>query len=382
MAEFRIKKGQDNFDFDISGTAKKNGAAFGKWTTTNDAVSNLVINKDGGGQETFPVEWRFNADNHLCVFSGGNQVFDFNVPGVRPIYLTRNAVLIVRPNQNSTFSFNLKGEWDMDANHNLSFTVNNVTSSLDGFIFDQRSRFMYHFFNKKDITQESILGFVGDWESFVDSTDGKLKLKFKYKREDNSIDTFALPKSMTVNKTVNQFMYEYQKQNHSFRVQFVGFLQVNENLEITYSVDRQVSGSGEEQVGSTTFKMGAVFSKSTFSGDVELIVKKTDGTVGTTTISISGKFSAVLGQANLQVAFAFSQVRGPNTVVTTFGFEGKLAFQNGTVVWKFSRNATNTTIAISASDIKLGKARVDSRLNIDTGPNGLVGVFFLFGVAF
>ncbi|HYK20794.1 MAG TPA: hypothetical protein VEV42_08675 [Pyrinomonadaceae bacterium] len=382
MAEFRIKKGQDNYDFDSTGTAKKNGTALGKWTTTNDAVSSLVINKDAGGQETFPVEWRFNADNHLCVFSGGNQAFDFNVPGARPIYLTRNAVLIVRPNQNNAFSFNLKGEWDMDANHNLSFTVNNVTSSLDGFIFDQRSRFMYHFFNKNDITQESILGFVGEWESFVDNADGKLKLKFKYKREDNSIDTFALPKSMKINKSVNQFMYEYQKQNHSFRVQFAGFLQVNENLEITYSIDRQVSSGGEEQVSSTTFRIGAVFNKTNFSGDVELIVKKTNGTVGTTTISIGGKFSAVLGHTNLQVAFAFSQVRGPNTVVTTFGFEGKLDFQNGSVVWKFARNATTTTIAISASDIKLGNARIDSRLNIVKGPNDQVGVYFLFGVAF
>jgi hypothetical protein len=187
---------------------------------------------------------------------------------------------------------------------------------------------------------------------------------------------------MTVNKTVNQFMYEYQKQNHSFRVQFAGFLQVNENLEITYSVDRQVSSGGEEQVGSTTFRMAAVYSKSTFSGDVELIVKKTDGTAGTTTISIGGKFSAVLGHTNLQVAFAFSQVRGPNTVVTTFGFEGKLAWQNGTVVWKFTRNATTTTIAIAASDIKLGNARIDTRLNIETGPNQSVGVYFLFGIAF
>jgi hypothetical protein len=382
MAEFRIKKGQDNFDFDTTGTAKKNGAAFGKWTTSNDAASKLVINKDGGGQEPFDVEWRFNQDNHLCVFSGGNQVFDFNAPGVRPIYLTRNAVLVVRPDQNNNFTFNLKGEWDMDANHNLSFTVNNVTSSLDGFIFDQRSRFMYHFFNKKDLTQESILGFVGEWESFVDNADGKLKLKFKYKREDNSIDTFSLPKSMAVNKTVNQFMYEYQKQNHSFRVQFVGFLQVSESLEITYSIDRQVSQSGEEQVAATTFTIGAVFNKSNFSGDVELIVKKTDGTVGSTSITIRGSFSAVLGHTNLQVAFLFSQVRGPNTIVTTFGFEGKLAFQNGSIVWNFTRNATHTTIAIAASDIKLGKARIDARLNIDTGPNGVVGVFVLFGVAF
>jgi hypothetical protein len=143
-----------------------------------------------------------------------------------------------------------------------------------------------------------------------------------------------------------------------------------------------VSQSGEEQVAATTFTIGAVFNKSNFSGDVELIVKKTDGTVGSTSITIRGSFSAVLGHTNLQVAFLFSQVRGPNTIVTTFGFEGKLAFQNGSIVWNFTRNATTTTIAIAASDIKLGKARIDARLNIDTGPGGVVGVFVLFGVAF
>jgi len=240
---------------------------------------------------------------------------------------------------------------------------------------------MYHFFNKQNLMQESILGFVGQWDFVNDN--GAPMMKFTYKREDGTSDSFALPKGIVVNRSINQFMYQYNKQNHTFAIQFVGLLQVSEDFKITYSIDRQVSQTGQEQVGATTFTIDAVLNKKNFSGDIEFLIKKTNGAVGTTTIGLSGNFTARLGTTQLQVGFTFSQVRGPNVVTNTFGFNGSLKLGGGgEVVWAITSNATMLNITISAADIKLGPARLDGRLNI-VGANGhIVGVQVLFGVAF
>jgi hypothetical protein len=381
MAGFTLTKGADKYDFDVTGTANKNGQPAGAWTTSKD--NKLVVNdKNGNALASFDVTWQFNADNQLVLSSSGNPVFNFQtVAGLRPLLTTADGVLNVRPDRNNTFNFNLRGEWDLTANHDLSFTINGVPSVIDGFIQDPRSRFMYHFFNKQDLTQESILGFVGSWQQRVDANGAPL-LDFQYKREDGSADTFTLPQGVTINKAINQFMYQYNKAGHSFRVQFVGFLQVSEDFQLTYSIDRQVSQTGAEQVASTTFTIGATFKKNNFSGSLDVLVNKTDGTAGAFTLSISGSFTAMLGQTKLQAGFMFSQVRAGNTITTAVAFAGSLQLKSGQVQWQFQKNAQTMTIAISAADIKLGSARIDARLNIVGTGGQIVGVQMFFGVAF
>ena len=381
MAGFSLTKGADKYDFDLAGAVNKNGQPAGLWTTGKD--NKLVANdKNNNPVASFDVTWQFNTDNQLVLSSGGNPVINFQtVAGLRPLLTTSNAVLNVRPDRNNTFNFNLRGEWDLTANHNLSLTINGVQSLLDGFIQDPRSRFMYHFFNKQDLTQESVLGFVGAWQQRVDGT-GTPLVDFQYNREDGSTDTFTLPQGITINKSVNQFMYQYNKAGHSFRVQFAGFLQVSEDFQLTYSIDRQVSQTGAEQVASTTFRIGATFKKNTFSGSLDLLVNKADGTAGAFTLSISGSFTAVLGQTKLQAGFTFTQLRSGNAVTTAVGFAGSLLLKNGQVQWQFQKNAQTMTIAISAADIKLGAARLDARLNIVGQGGQIVGVQMFLGIAF
>ena len=74
-------------------------------------------------------------------------------------------------------------------------------------------------------------------------------------------------------------MYQYNKQNHTFAIQLVGLLQVSDDFQITYAIDRQVSQTGQQQVAATTFTIGAVLNKQNFSGDIEFFIKTTDGTL-------------------------------------------------------------------------------------------------------
>ncbi|MCI0338017.1 MAG: hypothetical protein L0226_10590 [Acidobacteria bacterium] len=378
MASFKLTKGTETFDLDVFGPVKNQaGQLIGKWET--DKNSKIVVKKDAGGTVLFDdIVWKFNTNNQLCLNVGEREVINFHKTGNRPFYATRDAVLIVRPDQNNIFNFSLSGEWDLSDKHDLSITINGVTSVIDGFIQDQRGRFMYHFFDKGANTiEESILGFAGEWKQ--DENDA-LKLNFKYKRLNAADDEFVLPKAVTVNRTLNQFMYEYDRKGQRFRLQFMGLLKVSEDFVLSYTLDQQKSQSGDVLSKQTTLTIKAEIDKKDFSGNIEFKVAKTDGT--TSTISFRGNFIALHKKGiKLSVGFAFEQTTSQGRVQTSFAFNGKLEFAGGgKVQWTFVKNATKTSLTISASDIVLGSARTDMSLNILHENGQLVGVRILFGI--
>jgi hypothetical protein len=388
MAGFQLTKGLDTFNLDTLGAVTDSaGKPLGKWSTSGDADNRIVITPSGGGAPTaIDVGWKFDGNNQLCILNtSGKLIFNFHsVAANRPFYSTLNAVLQVRPDQNNVFGFDLHGDWDIDAKHNLLFKTKTVTSSVDGFIQDTRSRFMYTFFNKQDLTQKSILGFVGHWD-FPNANQkvGLAKLDFVYDKTGGQHGTFILPKGVTIDRVVNQLMYEYDKQGHKFRVQFVGLLEVSEDFQISYTIDRQVSGTGEQQVAQTKITVQAAITKKDFSGNVEFVLLKQDGSTGSTTIAIGGSFTAMLGKTKLQVGFAFQQTHGVNVIPSSFAFNGTLTFGGGgQIQWAFEKNATSMTLSIAVTDIQLGKARADFRLNLKRQDGSLVGVQALFGISF
>ncbi|MBV9957450.1 MAG: hypothetical protein JO360_03480 [Acidobacteria bacterium] len=391
MAGFKLTKGTDTFEFDALGTVNDStGKKTGTWGTNNK--NQIVLKKDAGGETPFDVKWKFNANNHLVINDGNADVFNFDtVLGNVPRYETRDAVLKVRPHTNNVFGFDLRGEWDLSETHDLSITINGEKSVIDGFIKDERSRFMFHFFNKKDLSRESILGFVGEWalnQTAVDA--GTPRLDFKYKREDGTLDTFELPKAVVV-RGFNQLMYEYNKKGLK-RIQFQGEISFSERGEISYLIDRQTTGAGESQVKETTLTIKAKFNpKNPATGDggeLDFIVSKKDGSTpgaGATSLTLKGKYAGVLGSTHLQVGFQFEQVRGANSITRKIGFDGKLSWDGGTTItFDFAKDtaAKSTSITISLADIKLGAARGDARLNITAANGKVTGVEALFGFSF
>jgi hypothetical protein len=382
MATFSLKQGADTFDFDVFGSVKKGATNVGTWAT--DASNNIVVKKPDGTTMSFTVDWSFNADNQLVLSAGGQPVFNFNkVAGNRPFYATQNAVIKVRPDKNHTFGFDLRGTWSFDANsHSLTVTIKTVKSTFDGVLLDSRSRFMYHFFTKNNgLKIESIFGFVGKWNPA--NVNGVPKLSFSYTDINGSPATFQLPNGITIDRSVNQFVYQYDKNNRTFGIQFIGVLEIKDGVQLTYSIDRQVGQNGDQQVAATTFTLNVSINNKSLSGDIEFFVKKTDGSNGTTVVGLSGDFTATLGTTQLQVGFSFTQTRGANTVTTSFGLTGKLTFdQNGEVAWGITTTGGSITISISATDIKLGDARLDARLNLVTADGHIVGIQALFGISF
>jgi hypothetical protein len=145
-------------------------------------------------------------------------------------------------------------------------------------------------------------------------------------------------------------------------------------------LDRQVS-QGKEQVASTTFTFGAAFRRNDFTGDIELAIKKTDGSPGAS-ITVAGKFTAVLGPTQLSAGFAFQQVRNGAVVVSTIAFNGSLKLKdNGEITWEFARNATQMSINLNGQ-VQVGDFRLDGRLNLKSENGKVAGVKVLLGVAF
>lgn len=378
MASFKLTKGTDTFDLDVLGPVKNQaGQAIGKWDT--DKNSKIVVKKDAGGTVVFDdVVWKFNSNNQLCLNVGDTEVINFHKVGNRPFFTTNNATLVVRPDQNNVFSFTLRGEWDLSDKHDLSITINGVVSVIDGFIQDLRGRFMYHFFDKGSSTiEESILGFAGEWRQ--DPSDA-LKLIFKYKRENATDDEFALAKSITINRTLNQFMYEYDKKGQKFRLQFMGLVKISDDFVISYTLDQQKSQSGDVLSKETTLTIKAEIDKKDFTGNVEFKVTKKDGT--SSSISLRGNFTAVHKKGvKLSVGFAFEQTTSQGKVQSSVAFNGKLEFASGgKIVWTFEKNATRTSVTISATDIAVGAARLDASLNLVRENGQLAGVRVLFGI--
>ena len=381
MSGLQLTKNNDTYLLDPLGSVTLNNAAAGKWKT--DQTNKIVITKPDNSVVTFDVTWEFNSNNQLEVSAAGKKFNFSEIPANVPRYETRDAVLVVKPNKDQPFAFELRGDWALTESHDLSITINGKKSTIDGFVHDPRSRFMFHFSNKKNLLQGSILGFVGTWSEFLD--DGQPRLKFSYKRAGQTDGEFILPKSVVIDKAINQLMYEYDKQGMKRRIQFVGTLMIDDDFTINYGLDRQTSSDGHQQVASTTFTFNTSFKKKNFTGDLDLAIKKQDGTAGSTTITIGGKFTAVLGSARLQAGFSFEQNRAGNKITTTFGFAGKLEFKQGTVQWVFTTDNTITktiTLAINV-DINVGDStHIDARLNLAMEGGHLKGITLFLGVAF
>jgi len=381
MATFQLKQEANTFDFDTTGNVTSGGSPVGTWDT--NAQNQIVLTNSSGNTSNFDVTWAFNGSNQLVVGQNGTDLLNFDTTAEnRSFYAARNAALQVFPDISSTFVFLLHGDWTLSNDHKLQLTINNTTSTIDGFIQDPRGRFMYHFMNKDDQTQESILGFVGQWTSAANAS-GDPTLTFTYKKEDGSTGTFTLPQSIAINRTINQLMYEYDKDGQTFRLQFEGTLSITPEFQISYAIDRQVSKQGGEQVASTTITMDAVFTRNDFTGDLALQLKRQDGTTSNTTLTIAGNFTAVLGPDQLRVGFAFSQVRAGNTITTSFGFNGTLTLSNiGQVQWQFQMNAQSINVSLGGQVQLKDGIRIDGRFNLQSENGTVKSITGMFGISF
>lgn len=379
MSSFQLTKGAIAYRLDTLGGVSIAGSAAGSWTT--NATNQIVATLMDASSVAFDVAWLFNDKNQLTIQLQNTEIFNFSAAGIPNSFTTRDTALVVKPDRAGAFTFTLQGDWDMTPDHNLAFTVGGIASTLDGFVSDPLGRFIFHFANKDNVLETSVLGFTGSWQSKVDAS-GTPLLDFHYQTSSGE-KVFELPKAIAVNRSSNQLTYTYTKGNKNLSINFQGTLMIGGDFEITYVVERQVSSGGDEMVASTTLTFGATLTQPNLHGDLQLTLTKPDGTAGTSTLSIGGQCQGVLGKASLQVGFTFTQTFGGvgNQITRTAAFSGTLVFHGGQVQWTFSATGGAIDLAIGV-DIKLGPIQLDGRLNLPVDGGQTAGVTFLLGVSF
>lgn len=387
MPSFKLDKGQDKYEFDVLGTVKKNGADFGKWATSKDRVCQIVATKGGTAPVTFDVKWRF-AENALCIFSDDKLVHNFQKTAAdRPLFtVTEGAVLTVRPVMGEDFVFELRGEWDMTASFDVSLNVNGEVSTIDGFIKNDKSLFKYKFSDTRHLYD---ITFTGKWIGDTDGT-GDIPLKFEFEREDKTVDNFSLPAKARFDKTINQFVYEFDKGDgtETTSIRLVGHVSIGKNSSITYSFESQTD-DGKERTRSSQFTIDAELKTDKFEGAVEVTyaVKNKNGQTTDRTLSIGGSFSFIKGKAPFQLTFLFEMKKtvtgGATSSQITFSGKVKLSDDGGSVSWAFTKDANTTKLEIVITDIQFKKLDLNSKFTIisDNGQHKKT-VRFILGVKF
>jgi hypothetical protein len=372
MSSFQLTSNGLTYTFDTAGGVSLGGQAVGSWTT--NAANQIVVTLAAGGSPAFSVVWTFNNKNQLTVGSEHGEIFNFASGGLYNSYSTRDAALVVKPDRAADFTFALNGDWAMTPDHSLTLTVNGIASTLDGFVSDPLGRFIFHFANQDNVLETNVLGFVGNWQSKVDAS-GTPLVDFHYQTAAGE-KIFELPKAVAISRGSNQLTYTYTKGNKNLSIDFQGTLMVGPTFEIAYVVQPQVSSAGEEMVASTTLTFPATLAAPNLHGDLQLAV-------GPSTFTIGGQYQGVLGKANLQVGFTFTQTFGgaENQITRTAAFNGTLAFQGTQVQWSFSATGGTVNLAVGV-DIKLGSVQLDGRLNLTMSGGQTAGVMFLLGVNF
>jgi hypothetical protein len=376
MSTFQLKDGSDLLELDHQGFVSMGGARIGTWSTNNG--SQVVVAKTSGGESALDVDWLFDEDNHLSIEAGGEKKFDFHSDaGVRPLYRTVNSVLFVKPDRNGPFEFALRPRWALTPSHDLEMTVKGKRSVIDGFVFDDRSRFRYHFFNKGNLAEESILGFRGEW---LNESGGENpgQVIFEYDLESpGAKDRFVLPVAVVVDRVLNLLSYTYDKAGQTFSVQLVGRFAFD-NLELRYEIERARETDGKR----TTLKFGAVITSAKAAGSLDFALVKKSGAVSSTILSITGNFTARFQGGVLNLGFRFQQERIGATLTNTFFFGGSIVHRAGVFKWEIRMSGKSMIIGISAQQIKLGDARIDPALNVTLENGKVVGLRALLGVSF
>ncbi|MGE0128559.1 MAG: hypothetical protein AB7U82_10810 [Blastocatellales bacterium] len=392
MATFKLNKDADTYEFDTGGKVKKNGANFGAWATDKD---NQIVAKAAAGPSVVfsDIVWKFTDNaNQLCLRSKDDkEVFNFQKAGdARPFYaVSTKAVLQVFPDENEDFNFELRGKWSLGDDHNLSFAISGVTSTIAGFVDDPKSRFTYFFLDKDK--NDFNLAFVGQWtQPRVDNTSAKIQ--FQYDTEQTGADGnpapafFLLPGNITIDRSINQFVYDYDKDQKRRRIKFAGLLNINKDFQITYSIDSQQMDDGSGvAVQATEFRLGAVLSNDKFSSDLEFVLRKTsDGKASKTVIGIRGHFAAQPFGGNVQLGFAFLQVRDGEIKTTTISIGGQVILKNNmtTVQWEFASKDNVKSLTVTLADAVVGAVTINSKVILTAGNGKQRALTFMLGFNF
>lgn len=379
MRTFELKDGTDTMTLDDSGGVARGGVPIGTWTTNRE--NQVVVTAANGSRRAVDVGWRFDGNNHLRIDQRGTDVFDINGDdATQPAFRLDRAVLFVKPDGAQPFEFSLRPAWNLTPQHDLTMTVNGRTSTIDGVISDNKSAFRFNFVDKLEVIEKFSLIFTGAWRN-EPSGDNPGAIVYDYEIAD-SPDTgrFSLPNTLVIDDNFNVLAYRYDKGTRTRSVQLVGQFQLNSQAELSYAIERRDSADGP----STTLTFDVDVTGATSSGKVTFALKKRDGAHSSTSLTIGGNYGTRFKNGVLMLTFAFRQqtIAGSSTM-RELTFAGEVQHTGGvSFAWVLAIANNTTTIALAATDLKLGNVTGDSKVVVRLQSGQVRSVDAMFGFSF
>jgi len=191
---------------------------------------------------------------------------------------------------------------------------------------------------------------------------------------------FVLPNQLVVDNNSMVLAYNYDKDGRTQSIQLVGQFSFN-NFELSCGIERKSAGDGI----STMLRFAVDVKGKSADGKIIFALKRTDnGAVTTTELAIGGAFTCRFKNGVLTIGLSFSQRTINGTVASReVTFTGKLVHKGGTEFsWELKAANGSTSIAIAASQIKLGSVTASTQVQVSMKGGEMKAVRAMFGVSF
>lgn len=235
-----------NYDLGLDGSVKRDGTAFGTWTTDDNNALAITAKADGAVFQQ-PARWSTKA-NRLSVKPDDGSAVEFIEASDGDIqFRLKDNVLFVDPlPTEDDFAFALHGDWAISDDYSaLELRLADGTAlAFKGGLNDSQSRFAWTFEAGTDaLTKRFTLRFEGAWKlknRGAAETGLLASFAFEYQHKDEtSKDTFELPVEMTADAANgNRLMFSYKSgAGTTWKVAFAGRFSTKGGAIIGYSAE-------------------------------------------------------------------------------------------------------------------------------------------------
>ena len=378
MRQFALKANGQTFNCDTDGRVMDSANVIGTWTTTPD--NKIRITPQTGDVIEVPVQWRFNESNQLTLNQGGTVVFTaINTPQGLPRYRLVKNVLVVDPDGDGDFEFSLSCRWGMDSTGNLKLSISGVSSILDGFIEDSRSRFRFQFYDKTLANFPSSLVFSGAWERITKAGDDR-SIQLHFKLDDPTLEDpgspLNLPQAVKVDPARNHLVLVYQSGNYGERrLEFQGAVEIKPNWTVSF----KIADSKEGGVKKSRIDVETTFEWDHAQGKLALFVGR-EKKLGAQVIEVGGALQAQLKNGSLAWTFAYRNSTAGGLSLMTIATSVEFTFENNAIWLEYTQAGKSRKINITAKLVQ-DNFVVSGGIEIAQDPQGRhLGAFI--GVSF
>ena len=370
MRQFPIEVQGQTLQFDTDGRVLDSAANdVGTWTTT--ATNQLRVKKTAGGGtvDVDGIVWAFNTANQLTITQGGKLAFTGRTTNDgQPRFRLVNNRLVVDPDGDNNFEFELRCRFGLLPDGNLVVSINGVESTLDGYIEDSKSRFRFQFGDKDISRAPSSLVLAGQWERKTAGADNEIRLHFLL--DDPALELTAkpldLPAAVKVDPTRNHLALVYQSaSNGEKRLQFMGSLEIRPGFTLVFKIDDSKDGG----VRKSNIEVQTTFEWDVAHGALSLYVGKTKGPKSQV-IEVGGALQVQLKNGELNWDFAYRKSTAGGQSMTTIATRLVFRAQTGNrVEIEYVQDGKTRRLDVTGK-VVLEKATVQGGVQVLNDPSG------------